>query len=382
MLEGEKYQVTIVGGGPAGSTAAAYLSDYGFSVCLIEKKVFPRETLCGEFLSKEVTAILDELDIKDHLFSLGANPVTSIRFVNQNGGMLVSPLGFIGYGLKRGAFDQLLLENAVKKGAAVIQPAEVKNISKENEKNYRLIILNKNGQPCSIRTNIVIGAYGKKNFLDKELNREQADSVSRFNGIKFHFPLNIAPKFPLNEIQIYTAEGIYCGLNAVNDRILTVCFLEDRNCFKGSSRDHLRLLMEKNISFKELFLPEVSKIIECAPIYGTGNIFFGRKDLSVNGVIMIGDAARVIAPLAGDGIAMAMQSGKLIADIVSKNFTSPAQKMEKLYKVKWNAEFSKRIFAARLIQSVIMNKKLNQIALNIGRIFPALLNFLVRSTRE
>ena len=55
--------ILIIGGGPAGSTTALYLSKPGYDITLIEKKKFPRETLCGEFLSKEVTDILKELNI-------------------------------------------------------------------------------------------------------------------------------------------------------------------------------------------------------------------------------------------------------------------------------------------------------------------------------
>ena len=57
--------VAIVGGGPAGSATALYLRRRGYDVCLFEKKGFPRETVCGEFLSNEVTESLTELGLMD-----------------------------------------------------------------------------------------------------------------------------------------------------------------------------------------------------------------------------------------------------------------------------------------------------------------------------
>ncbi len=56
-----QYDVAVIGGGPAGSTAALYLSRKGFRTCIIEKHLFPRETLCGEFLSGEVIRIIEKI---------------------------------------------------------------------------------------------------------------------------------------------------------------------------------------------------------------------------------------------------------------------------------------------------------------------------------
>ena len=71
------FEIGIIGGGPAGSAAAAYLAGYGFDVCLFEKKSFPRETLCGEFLSTEVIHFLKEINLFDEFISLNPNKIKS-----------------------------------------------------------------------------------------------------------------------------------------------------------------------------------------------------------------------------------------------------------------------------------------------------------------
>ncbi|MEK6552371.1 MAG: FAD-dependent oxidoreductase, partial [Bacteroidota bacterium] len=96
----EKYDAAIIGGGPAGSTAALYLNDLGFNVCLIEKKNFPRETLCGEFLSKEVIDSLKNLNLFDGFLKLNPNPITNFKFYNDSNDPIETKLKFPAYGIK------------------------------------------------------------------------------------------------------------------------------------------------------------------------------------------------------------------------------------------------------------------------------------------
>ncbi len=121
-------------GGPAGSMAAIYLSRFGFDVCLIEKKKFPRDVLCGEFLSEEVTALLKELKLFEEFLAL--NPVLISRFksVNESGTEIHSNLSFPAYALKRSLFDKFLLNEAINSGANVYQPAEADFIRREDDK--------------------------------------------------------------------------------------------------------------------------------------------------------------------------------------------------------------------------------------------------------
>src|SRR5574338_206608 len=97
--------ILIIGGGPAGSTTALYLSQLGFDITVIEKKIFPRETLCGEFLSKEVTDILNELNLFNDFLSLKPNKLISFFAVNDSGIELKSKLSFDAYAMKRSIFD-------------------------------------------------------------------------------------------------------------------------------------------------------------------------------------------------------------------------------------------------------------------------------------
>lgn len=377
------YEIGIIGGGPAGSTAASYLADYGFDVCLFEKKTFPRETLCGEFLSSEVIYFLKEMNLYEDFLSLNPNKISSFRIYDESCRNVGSNLNFDAYGLRRSKFDKLLLCNSIKKGVKVFQPAEVIEITR-HEKYYQLKIINEEHQEIFINTGYLIAAYGKQNLLDAALSRKFVSYKSRLNGIKFHLNKNKLKNFTEDEIQLYAADNIYCGVNAVDNDLITFCFLEDRKQEQSPPRLQLIDLQKKNKIFEELFAESDTNLFTDIPIYGTGNIYFGNRKPVENGIFMIGDSAGVIAPLAGDGIGIAIESGKLIADLFSKKRkeNSSDETLYTLYNSKWNKSFLKRIKTAKIIQSLILKKKGRRAGALILKLFPSLLPYLVNSTRN
>jgi len=377
------FEIGIIGGGPAGSTAAAYLADCGFDVCLVEKKSFPRETLCGEFLSSEVIHFLKELNLFEEFISLQPNQINSFGFFNDSGKSVSTKFDFTAYGLSRSLFDNLLLCNTKRKGVSVFQPAEVKEIIKQGE-SYLLIMKNDRQSNANINVRYLIAAYGKQNPLDNSLNRNFVSHKSKLNGVKFHLSKNKLSDFNENEIQIYAADNIYCGVNAVDNHKVTFCFLEDRNEEQPPPRMQLIKLRRKNCSFKNLFKNNDENPFAEIPVYGTGNIFFGKRNLMEDGIFMIGDAAGVIAPLAGDGIGIAMESGKLIADLLYKKICENLSKEElkSLYTKEWNKLFSKRMLTAKIIQGFILKRFSRNSGSLFMKNFKSLLPYLINATRN
>ena len=202
----DNYDVAIIGGGPAGSMAANYLSRFGFNICLVEKKKFPREVLCGEFLSGEVISSLKELNLFEKFISLNPIQISKFKSVNQKGIVIQSDLSFPAYALKRSIFDDFLLNEAIKSGVNVYQPAEANFIKRGNDEFLVEIIKQSNRKEILVEANNVIAAYGKQNSLDKKLKRSFITSSSGMNGIKFHIPNNCIKDYPANEISIYTAK--------------------------------------------------------------------------------------------------------------------------------------------------------------------------------
>ena len=376
-----RHEIAIIGGGPSGSTAATYLANYGLDVCLIEKKVFPRDILCGEFLSREVAANLKELNLFEDFLALKPNPINSFAMFDDKK-EISAKLDFQAYGMKRSVFDNLLLMNAKVKGVTVYQPCEVSEIRKENG-GYVLKLKTSNQAFEQITSHYVIAAYGKKNHLDTKLARNFIGYKSNLNGIKYHVQKKFLKNMSDDKIQIFIADGIYCGVNTVSDSEVTFCFLEDRLKKSKTPIRSLLDLAEKNRYFDSLFCSELKDIFLPNRVYGSGDIFFGSKNKVEGGIFMTGDAAQVIAPLAGDGISIAMDSAKLLANLFNdkvKRNISDANLYE-VYNRECQKNFEKRVKTALFIQKILFGKFARRIGLGVLNYYPSALNYFINNTR-
>ena len=119
------YDVAIIGAGPAGSSAAIRLAESGLKVLIVEQKKFPREKLCGEFISPECLTHFDELGVMPEMSAAGGTNLLETTFFTRNGkGVTVKSEWFGGasanaLGLSRAEMDFLLLERARTAGVDV-----------------------------------------------------------------------------------------------------------------------------------------------------------------------------------------------------------------------------------------------------------------------
>lgn len=373
--------VFIIGGGPAGATAAIALAENGLRVALAEKKAFPRETLCGEFISPEAQQILFHYGLKEAFFSLKPNPITRLGIYSPDM-KIQSPLGFTGYGLKRGALDELLMVRAAAAGTEIFQPAEVTAL-KQIEGAYD-ISLRYEGALLHVKAVNVIAAWGRQNPLDRSTGRILKSQRYVYNAVKYHLPAELLKSSRSDEIGLFMCDDIYCGINHVNDNDAAICFIERHRAQEDISvKDRLKELGEKNSQFREI-LPGIDDVL-CRKAYGTGNIYFGKREIIKDGMFIIGDSARVIAPLAGDGISMAVRSGRMAAEAICAwvNDTRKHSSLyyENQYKKQWAKMFTRRVRAARLVQSVVFNERMLDTGLKTLNRFPYLLETLIRITR-
>src|SRR5262249_6694333 len=129
----------IVGGGPAGATAAIVLARQGVSGCLLEKARHPRFHI-GEAILPRTNPLLTELGVEDemkkisHLLKLGAefgfgDNFKEMNFFSSDGLLPGNPI----FNVERSIFDKMLIDNAAKAGATVLQETAVKGITRLDE---------------------------------------------------------------------------------------------------------------------------------------------------------------------------------------------------------------------------------------------------------
>jgi len=376
------FDVIVIGGGPAGSSAAIALANGGMKVAILEKRVFPRDVLCGEFLSHEVIRAIRHFGLSDQFFSLRPNRITGFSFAANRTIPSVHPLGFEAWSLKRSLFDEMLLKKAEASGATIMQPAEVVSIFRRRN-DFEAVCRRETGR-FSLSATYVIAAYGRRDRLDRFLKRDFVSHRSGMHAVQYHLDRSAFTEFPGDDVRLYATEGVYCGINRVSEQQATVCFLTASGRQGHHPNDALSLLFQRNASFRELFRVNLPEVVRTLPPRGAGNIFFGRKEIIENGIFMVGDAAGVIAPLAGDGIAMAIESGHKLASLLlrARQHSLTREQTEELYKTQWRTAFRKRLLLASSLQRLAMKSLTGNLGTRFLSTFPRAAAEMARWTRS
>lgn len=334
--------VIIVGGGLAGLFNAIQLASANLDVLLIEKSAYPQHRVCGEYISNEVLPFFKKLDINISQF----NPpqLTRFEFSAASGKKVEMPLDLGGFGISRYTLDHYLFEKAKDAGALFRINTAVTNISFEGG---HFLVTIQNGE--ILQAKLVVGAFGKRSKLDKILSRSFMQERSPFLAVKYHLKINMAEDL----IALHNFEGGYCGISKVENNVTNLCYLCHRQQLKIAGDIQT---LEKNVLGKNKHLARVFNEAEFLferPIV-INEISFAKKTAVENHVLMSGDAAGLITPLCGNGMAMAIHSSKLSAALMlsflEKKITR--HQMEQQYRYIWKKLFNRRLWVGRKSQSL------------------------------
>jgi flavin-dependent dehydrogenase len=142
--------------------------------------------------------------------------------------------------------------------------------------------------------------------------------------------------------------------------------------------------MEENILYRNPFLKKVfeeARMLYDKPL-AISQVSFDKKKQVEDHILFLGDAAGLIAPLCGNGMSMALFSGKIAAGLITRFLTDEIsrQELERRYVSCWKNSFSRRLHAGRIIQSAFGRDWLTNSAVIILRRFPSLVSRIIRQT--
>ena len=363
-------EVLIIGGGLAGLTAAIHLSKIGLQVTVIEKNEFPKHKVCGEYISNEVLPYLNWMDL--NIADLNPTNITKLEFSTASGKTIKSVLPLGGFGISRFALDEYLYKKALENGCKILQD-NVENIQFEDN---QFIVTT--AKKTILKSEIVIGAFGKRSNIDQKLNRDFIQKKSYWLAVKAHY----SGDFPNNSVGLHNFKGGYCGVSKVEKDIINICYLADYETFKRfkNIEEYQKSVVSENPHLKVIF--EKSKLLFEKPLT-ISQISFDKKQAVENHILMIGDTAGLIHPLCGNGMAMAIHSAKIVSELVEKYYTNEIKsrnELEEKYIQEWNFNFKKRLKMGRLLSNLLQKQKLSAVLMRILIIFPFLLSKIIKKT--
>lgn len=374
--------VLIAGAGPAGTSAAIRLAQIGIRVILIEREKFPRQKLCGEFITPECLAQFKQLGVLDEMLSQGGSRISETVFYEPGGRSVSVPSEWFGagertaLGLSRAKMDQILLSQAERLGVKVLAETSVNALLKENGGAIGIRAKNKNGEAHEILADLVIDATGRAGILAKDASGEKRQKPA-YIGFKAHLSNVPVEK---SRCEIYFFRGGYGGLLRVEGGVSNHCFLIKADVareFGGNIDRILEEIVYKNARAFEM-MGKSAPVFDWLAVAIDG---FGKKELSpVPNLVSLGDAGAFIDPFTGSGMLMALESGEILAEALRDSST--AEQTVNIYKCRHLGRFQKRLLACKTLRWAAFRPELARVAISAFGLSRFPRQYLARVTRS
>jgi len=337
------YDIAIIGGGPAGSTCAAFCARAGRRTLLLEKARFPRDKVCGDCLNPACWPVLERLGAADRVRAQPHAQLAEVAFVSPRGRTLRLPLAASDRGeiaLPRRLFDAVLLDRARELGAEV-------------HEDTTLIALQSGWRLQTSRSEFsarhLVAADGRNSTVARLLGLQPPATKDRV-GLQAHLP---APPEYRRRVAMHFLPFGYCGINDVGNEVLNLCLVArpDRLAdLKGWAADRFPIPAE---STWRTITP-----LSRAPI-----------PAAQENLLLIGDAARIVEPFTGEGIYYALASGELAArHLLADDLPGFAPAHARLYRG--------RMWVNHLARAAVLRPWVADGILEIANVFPDALRYL------
>ncbi len=401
-IQNPKFRVAIVGAGPAGASLAIRLAKENFRVTLIEREKFPRQKLCGEFISPECSRHFRDLAVLDEMLASGAERILETVFYEPNGKSIGVPSEWFGgdsagaLSLSRAEMDFQLLEKAKKIGVEVLEETQVVGVLPKNDEIRGVKIKNKTGETSEIFADLIVDATGRANVLGKLVKKipdsrfQIPDSNSKKNrnpkskiqnrlvGFKAHLK-NV--NLEKGVCEIYSFRGGYGGLSRVENNLANHCFLVKAEIVREFNSDAERIVREVIFQNKRAFqtLKNAEPVNDWLAVSVDG---FGQKELNpAKNLFAVGDAGAFIDPFTGSGMLMAFESAEILAKVIAENSFSP-ERIAVNYKILHHRKFQKRLLICSLLRKAAFVPAFAKATISALSFSGQLRRILARSTRQ
>ena len=351
----EVVDVAIVGGGPAGSTCAAFCAAAGLRTLVLEREKFPREKVCGDCLNPACWPVLQRLKLEEDIRNGPRASLDAVEFIAIGGEKLRVELACRNRGMisiKRSLFDHLLLNWARTLGAEIREEATLIALDRTAAKNWKIDIVRE-----TFAARVIVGADGRNSTVARLRNllpRPERERVA----LQAHIPL---PRNFGNRIVLQFLPEGYSGQAPVNDRELNLCLVGTPPTISS-----LRAWAEQ-----EFKLPADQTWRTITPLT--------RAPVSVahENLFFIGDAARVVEPFTGEGIYYALRSGELAANAIVRIIRGEdRQSVMREFVRADRAMYRGRLWVNRLARTAVLSPRTASRFLQVARFGPTIMRLL------
>ncbi len=318
------YDVAVVGGGPGGSTTAAFLARAGLRVALFEREPFPRFHV-GESLLPATLPLLRRLGVYDTVAARRFQVKYGATFHDQETDREYTfyflegkPWPNYAFEVPRAEFDTLLLDHARQQGVEVFQPVAVESVAFDPA-GVTLTVRDGAGA-AGVRAAIVVDASGRDGFLAARLGRRRR--IPNLGKVALFAHFRGAERWPGRDegnIRIYMFEdGWFWWIPFAGDVTSVGCVLHARTV--RGREGAVEALYEAMIQRCRRVAAGLAGAARITPVHRASNFAYENAPVVGDRFLCVGDAVAFIDPIFSGGVYIAMQSGELAARAIVEAF--------------------------------------------------------------
>ena len=351
------FDVAIVGGGPAGSSGAAFCAMAGLRTLLLERATFPREKVCGDCVNPACWPILRRLELAERLRAVPHAKLDRVELIGIKGRRLSVELprgDSAEIAIKRSLLDELLLNRARELGATVQENTTVTALTPPDPRSQHWSI---SAGDQSFRSRVLVAADGRNSTVARLCGLLPRSTKERI-ALQTHLPLPAG--FGNRVVLEFRPEG-YSGQAPVGGGQLNLCL--------ASVPDKIAAL--RQWAEARFGIPTDHSWRTITPLRRPA-IPAGQDSL-----FLVGDAARVVEPFTGEGIYYALASAELAAKAIG--FQCDGQGVDEVaaaYSAAHQHLYRGRLWVNRLARAAVLSPRAASVLLEALRFQPAVLRFL------
>ncbi|HTE20151.1 MAG TPA: tryptophan 7-halogenase [Armatimonadota bacterium] len=316
------YDAIVIGGGPAGATAAAVLAGHRRRVVLLEKEKFPRYHV-GESLMPYCYFPLERIGVIDQIKSSHFPKKYSVQFASLNG-RISQPFYFFQHfdheasttwQVNRSEFDQILLDNARVRGAEVLEETRAEQIVRDGDTVVGVRALGNSGERLELRAPITIDASGRDALAIARNEWRIPDQKLKKIALWTYYRGGLRDA-GLDEnattVAYLPEKGWFWYIPLPND-IISVGLVAERDYLYTGTRDPAAIMDRERV--KNPWVEQhLAPATQFGKYYATSEFSYRSRHCAADGLVLAGDAFAFLDPVFSSGVFLALRSGELAAD--------------------------------------------------------------------
>jgi flavin-dependent dehydrogenase len=335
-----KAPVIVIGGGPAGTTAATLIAQQGYEVQLFEREHFPRFHI-GESMIPETYWVFERLKMLPKLRASHFVKKYSVQFVNEHG-KISEPFYFEHnkahecsqtWQVRRSELDTMLLENAREQGVHVHEGVRILEVLFEGSRAVGVRLKTEDGQTQEVRADVIVDASGQSSMIMDRLKLRVWDPLLRKAAVWTYWK------------GAYRDTGVDEGATIVmqtpgktgwfwyiplHDDIVSVGVVANFDyLFKNRDSVDYETIYNAEVERYPAIQKRIANATRATQFFAQKEYSYRARQAAGDGWVLVGDAFGFLDPLYSSGVMLALKSGQLAADAIveglAKGDTTAAQ---------------------------------------------------------